>query len=132
MYAGCYELEEISPIDTTKATTLQGYVNRCYKLKTLPLLNCGNIKLADICDYCSSLENIEGFTDLGKGFNAYNIGHLRLNNSPLLTHQSCLNIFNTIYSLNGTTGIIYLHNDVKANLSEEDIAIATNKGWAIQ
>ena len=79
----------------------------------------------------SSLKNIGGFTNLGKG----RVGNLelRLNYQKQLTEESVINIGNTIYP-NDTeyTRRIRLYSQVRDTLDDTTIALFTNKGWTIQ
>lgn len=105
----------------------------CENLTTITGLQCGNVKSTSVGSTfsgCSKLTNIDGLFNLGESFTGTTT--ISLANSPLLTRESCLNIFNTIYDFigNGSTyrPTLDLHQDVLAQLSEEDIAIATAKG----
>lgn len=74
---------------------------------------------------CNSLTNIIGTitgikNDLYMGF------------SSNLTRESLLVIINGLADLSGTTGkTLTLHATAKARMTEEDIAIATAKGWNV-
>lgn len=84
---------------------------------------------------------IGGFIDLGKGFlqNGTASNHLMYFNNEMqnLTKESLLNIFNGLYDLNllGFTFVnqptIKLGAKNFARLTDEDIKIATNKGWTV-
>lgn len=69
-----------------------------------------------------SLENIVGFPKIYISFS--------LSNSPHLTHDSLLVVLNTLPTVD-TAQTLTLHANSKSLLSEEDIAIATEKGWTI-
>ena len=81
----------------------------------------------------SNLKNISGFNNLGKGFYGYQ--YVKMNYLYNLTRESVINIFNGLYDMNQNpnvqTSTIILDSNSKALLSDEDIAIATNKGWVI-
>ena len=84
---------------------------------------------------------IGGFIDLGKGFlqNGRAENHLMYFDSYMqnLTKESLLNIFNGLYDLNllGFTFVnqptIKLGAQNFSRLTEEDIKIATDKGWIV-
>ena len=108
---------------------IKGAVNGMYyaftgsNIKSLGILN-----VADYTDFsnafrmCSDLEELGGFVGLAQD--------LDLSYSPLLTRQSCLNVFNNAGTI--TTGkTITLHTDVYNLLSEDDKKIAIDKGWTI-
>lgn len=102
---------------------------------------------------CSSLQStpyngvhnkttyIGGFIDLGKGFlqNGTANNHLMWfdNYMQNLSHESLLNIFNELYDLNLHDFKFINQPTIKlgaknfARLTDEDIKIATNKGWIV-
>ena len=57
-----------------------------------------------------------------------------LDKMPNLTKESLLNVLNGLYdraSAGYSTLTLKLHNNHKALLSDNELAIATNKGWII-
>ena len=89
-----------------------------------------------LSDKCPSIKNLGGFINYGMKSNATSItssnaGLLPCNN---LTHTSLMNIINNLYD-RATAGYsvltIKFHPDALARLSDDDIAIATSKGWTI-
>lgn len=82
----------------------------------------------------SNLVNIDGLFDLGEGFTANRT--IPLTTCNKLTRESCINIFNTIYDFIGNNsnirGTLDFSPTTLTLLSEEDIAIATAKGWTIK
>ena len=96
-------------------------------------------------DKQTALENLYFGLNLGKAYTKtsanYSSYSVYLKNSPLLTVESVLFMFNRIYDLNLTYNVvgggklytqkIELHSDVLAKLTPEEIAIATNKGWTV-
>lgn len=105
----------------------------CVALENLYLGNidfsaAGN--LAAVLNRCKNLRNFSGLKNV-KSF-------YYLDSSPLLTHESALNCIAGLYDLTeGGTVTDYrpqtlrFHEDVKAQLTEEEIAEATAKGWNI-
>lgn len=81
----------------------------------------------------SNLKNISGFNNFGMGFT--NGQFVRMGDLYNLTKESVINIFNGLYDMNQNpnvqTSTIILDGNIKALLSDADIAIATNKGWVI-
>ena len=127
---------------------------------TLTLLNTQNLKTCytPTCEininrfYAGSLKNVPmngvennaeyfgGFIDLGKGLkqNGSAINHtMTFYNNSKATRESILNIFNDLYDLNllGFTFVnkptIKLGPTVWNRVTEEDIKIATDKGWTV-
>lgn len=109
--------------------TIKGVVNDINhafagsNIKSLGILNVeSNTDFSNTFYECSDLEELGGFVGLAQG--------LDLSYSPLLTRQSCLNVFNNAGTI--TTGkTITLHTNVYNLLSEDDKKIAIDKGWTI-
>lgn len=132
----CTALEEVHFNGMKFNESLNGMFYACENLTTITGLQCGNVKsllTTNTFFNCTKLENIDGLFNLGESFTSSPT--INLYHSPL-TRESCLNIFNTIYDFIGNgskyRATLDLHQDVLAQLSEEDIAIATAKGWTIK
>ena len=132
LFYQCYALEEVHFNGMKFNESLNGMFYSCENLTTITGLQCGNVKSTNITNAffgCSKLKNIDGLFNLGESFTGS--ATINLYHSPL-TRESCLNIFNTIYDFIGNgskyRATLDLHQDVLAQLSEEDIAIATAKG----
>lgn len=128
----CTALEEVHFNGMKFNESLNGMFYACENLTTITGLQCGNVKsllTTNTFFNCTKLENIDGLFNLGESFTSSPT--INLYHSPL-TRESCLNIFNTIYDFIGNgskyRATLDLHQDVLAQLSEEDIAIATAKG----
>ena len=83
----------------------------------------------------SVLTQIGGFRNLGKASSVSNTnGNYFMIMAPNLNYQSVLNVLNGLYD-RASAGLsvltLKLHANHLAMLSEDDIAIATNKGWTI-
>lgn len=136
MFQYCVALS-IPQYDTTNVTNFYNMF-RYSKIVTVPLLEAGNVtNVGNMFGGVNTVKNLGGFKDLGKSFK----GSSRINhginiseaNVPL-TRESCLNLFNSVYDMNLTSvtdANFTLASNVKALLSDEDIAIATNKGWTV-
>lgn len=139
MFANCINLTEVLEIDTKKAKNIQGMFASCKKLKTLPLLEAGTVRFDnDAFLYCEELENFGGLKDIGKVTN-YNwaTGH-RLNFAycTKLTKESLMNIINNLYDRYTAYGpnsgrYLVLSYRSREKLTDEEIAIAINKGWTV-
>lgn len=148
MFKGCTNLMDITPIqgideEVTIQTTslfegcsslinapeLNFSIGRCWymfsgceNLQSIPKYKLkGDFNMTFM--YCYSLTDIGGFEGLSDSID--------LEYSPLLTRDSCLNIFNYAATTK-TVQRIFLHSEAYARLTEEDIAIAVNKGWTVQ
>lgn len=86
---------------------------------------------------CPLLENLTFGTGLGEGYSstlsANNVqASLNLSASSVLTKTSVLDVFNKVADITGkNTQKITLHADVKAQLTDEEIAIVTSKNWTV-
>ena len=105
----------------------------CSGLTTLELSNFNTSAVTTmdrIFENCTQLTNLQ-LNDLGHNTNCKS---LLLRNSSNLTRESCLFLFEHAFD-RATAGYptftITLHADAKARLSEEDIAIATAKGFTV-
>ena len=145
MFFNCNSLVRGIELDTSNVKSAKNMYASCTSLKSLPLYDFGNVTSLDTISLpsflyqCYYIEDIGGFKDLGKSFDYNNeyTGDLNLNltHSRFITRQSFLNIFNNLYDV-GThpTNVqfrILIEDDCRSRLTNEDIAIATNKGWIV-
>ena len=158
MFNNCLKLETIPLLDTSNVTNMYSMFGSCSRLKTIPPLNTSKVtNMSYMFYYCSSLEtiplldfssvtnidnlfgysNITTLTDLG-GFKNLKIdwgSNYGLALLPNLTYQSIMNVINNLYDFraNGetTTRTLKINSNTYALLSEEDIAVASAKGWTI-
>ena len=134
MFQNCSSLQSIPLLDTSNVTNVQNMIRYCNKLQSIPLLDFGSVTVISYFCYGenTTLTDLGGFKNLKVDWKD-NYGLYKL---PNLTYQSVMNVINNLYDFrtNGdtsTTRTIALHPKSKALLSDEDIAIATNKGWTI-
>jgi uncharacterized protein YjbI with pentapeptide repeats len=139
------DLRELQvPITTVKI--LSSYMPSLiyFDISNIPLNNIKNIsRLDDLWNSSgSNLEEVYYGENLGESIEGTSVMTLTsLKNCKKLKKECVIDLFNKLYDLNvkydvanGGTLIshkIQLHTDVKAQLTEEDLAIATNKGWTI-
>ena len=147
MFYNCQSLKEIPQYDTKKFTTCSSIFYNCISLETIPKLDLSScMSLGSNSFYnCSKLTNLGGFINLGKGYtkktNNYSAYILDLSYCVELTHDSLMNVINNLYDLNLTYNVagggklytqsLALGRTNLAKLTEEEIAIATSKGWNI-
>lgn len=132
------KLRVFPSIDTSNAVDMHNMFVYCTALDSVGLLECSKVdNINGIFKYCNNLKHLGGFTNLGRNLNG-SIGSaadavLDIRWANQLTTTSVLNVFNTIANVSTVKKCtIWLHPDVLNKLSADDIAIATNKGWAIQ
>lgn len=113
------------------AGNLNGMFQYCYKLKTIE-----GIQIADdgstvmgtsIFTECRELENVTFYGMIGGGH------ALSFKYSPLLSHDSIMNVLNALKDLNGEgkTQTLTLGETNLAKLTDGEKSIATEKGWSL-
>ena len=142
----CQGLTDIPSLNTSKVKDMRQICIGCTLLKNVGLLDASSVNLMFNPFYrCSSLENFEGFKDLGKGYTQktanYSSYSCNVSTITTLTHDSLMNIINNLYDLNLTYGVanggtlytqqLVLGSTNLAKLTADEIAIATNKGWSV-
>jgi hypothetical protein len=135
LFYNCSNLEIVPELNTTNVTNVNSAFYNCSKLVSIPLLDFGNV--TSISQFFGTNNNFT-ITDLG-GFKNLKIDwndNYGLADLQKLTYQSVINILNNLYDFRGngdttTTRTIKFSAKSKGLLSDEDIAIATNKGWII-
>lgn len=142
MFAGCSSLKQIPLLNTKSCTNINGMFEGCTSLETVPILDASNVgDISKIFKDCPSLVMLGGLKNLGMDYSSAYYIHankreytLDLSYSPLLTHDSLMNIINNLYDIK-SKGVkpqtLQLGDTNKAKLTVEEIAIATNKGWNV-
>lgn len=133
IFRACVNLKYISKLNTENVVDLCYAFRSCYALESLPLLDCSNVEILQYTfENCNNLVDIGGFFNLGK------YRQLVLNRDfdscYNISAQSLKNIINNLYNRNdvGYPDLtIKFERTVFNRLSDEDIAIATNKGWIL-
>ena len=132
MFSYCETLQSIPTLNTSNVTNMSCMFYACTKLQSLPLLDCGNITSMNVFwgyGDIYTLTNIGGFKDLKISITSY-----FLDKTPNLTTDSLMNVINNLYDLtaNGLSGQSLKFGSTNLNkLTEEQIAVATNKGWTL-
>lgn len=139
---------DLRTFNISKVKIISQFVASCSSLVTLNLdgWDASEINTANNCyNNCNSLTNLTFMNNFGKGFtikqNNYIVYKINLSYSTKLTHESLMDVINKLYDLNLTYdvangGTLYtqqlvLGADNIAKLTENEIAIATNKGWVV-
>lgn len=128
MFSYCKALTSIKgEINSSSNTNFQYIFYNCNNLRTIPALDCtSNTSTSSSYNSpvgnCTSLRTFGGLIGMNKSF--YCSG------SDVLSYESLLNVLNGL--ADGVSGQTLTLNEVLVNLlSDEDIAIATNKGWSV-
>ena len=140
MFSGCSSITEIPELDTSNVISMWYMFFKCTSLTTVPMLDASKIiNVYNMFNNCSSLVTLGGLKNLGMSYPTNWIENvseatLNLSDSPLLTHDSLMNVINNLYNIK-SKGVkpqtLQLGNTNKAKLTAEEIAIATNKGWNV-
>lgn len=140
MFQNCQSLISIPQLDTSKVTTINWAFAYCLSLTTIPQLDTSSVIVVNgMFVRCYALTTLGGFKDLGKAYSTtqsanYSNYTLDLSESNNLTHDSLMNVINNLYDI-ASIGVqpqkLVLGSRNLAKLTEEEIAIATNKGWNV-
>ena len=159
MFYDCKELANIPLFDTSKVTDMSYFLYNTYKIRAIPQLDTSSVTNMNSMFYssyivtipeldCSSvttfqnmfnssgndkLVNVGGFKNLGMQ-STCTPGSYFMRYSQYLTHESMLNIVNGLYdraSAGYSVVKLTFHANALALLSDEEKAIATNKGWTL-
>lgn len=123
MFNNCTAIASIS-ITTPKMEICNAMFNQCLALETLSEIDCTNVVSADnILDGCVSLKNFGGFKNLKISID--------ISDCSSLTRESCINILSKLYDVKsiGETRTLKVHQNFITLLTEDDKAIAIEKGW---
>ena len=133
MFQYCTSLTTVSQMDTSSVTEMGRMFTSCESLTSIPLLDCSSITNATAPFVFSS--NLYNLTDLGGFKNLkvnWSIGFLNM--IANLTVESLMNVINNLYDLtaNGLSGKTLNFGTHNLNkLTDEQIAVAINKGWTL-
>ena len=139
---------DLTNFDTSSLENLSGSFRNCSKLTSLDISTWDLSKINVISSMFSSdskLTNLKFGKNLGKGYNRnysnYSSFTLDLSSCKLLTHESLMSVIDGLYDLNikynvANGGTLYTQKLVLgstnlAKLTEEEKAIASNKGWVL-
>lgn len=149
MFSGCVNLIQVPLIDTSSVVHFDDMFYNCSSLTVVPQFNTANLYSANLMfggcsklvkipllDFtkaeqlrsmllaCSELVKLGGFSNLSV--------NLDLSSSRKLTAESIMNVINQAKDLSGTgNATLTLGTTNIAKLTEEQIAIATSKGWTL-
>lgn len=122
MFSECHELIVVSELDTSHVTNMRSMFYNCSVLTTIPALNASNVtEMYGIFLSCPKLNSIGlyGFT------RTIDISQTALEHDAIVAF---LNQAGTAYNSSQT---IIMGSAKLALLSDEEKAIATNKGWTL-
>lgn len=126
MFYNCTSLTTIPQFDTSNLYSAQLMFGGCSKLVKIPLLDFTKAEqLRSMLLGCSELTDLKGFTNLAV--------NLDLSSSRKLTADSIMSVINEAKDLSetGGTATLTLGSTNIEKLTEEQIAIASFKGWTL-
>ena len=124
MFHLCSKLTSVPSLNTRKVTNVKEMFYICRALESVGLLDLSNATNTIYMFYdCSNLTTLDGLTGLKD--------NLYLNLSPLLTHDSLLNVINEAADVTANPKTLTLGATNLAKLTDQEKAIATSKGWTL-
>lgn len=123
MFNSCYKLTTVPRFDTSKVKNMESMFSSCSKLTTVPQFDTSNVtNMSDMFSYCSNLEAIHMIN-----INA----NLNISASTKFTREALLEIIGNLKAKTSGTKTLTMGSTNLAKLTDEDKAIATNKGWTL-
>ena len=132
MFHNCSSLTSIPQLDTSNVTNMDSMFYACSNLQSIPLLDCSSVTTESAplgWSNLSKLTDIGGFKDLKVNWSSNFLDRV-----PNATVESLMNVINNLYDLtaNGLSGKTLKFGTTNLNkLTDEQKAVATNKGWTL-
>ena len=122
MFYNCSRLRSVPSFDTSKVTNMSSMFESCLSLTSVPSFDTSNVTDMNSMFYnCRSLKTIH----------MKNIGvNLDIHYSTEFTREALLEIIGNLKTVTSTK-TLKMGSTNLAKLTEEDKAIATNKGWTL-
>ena len=132
---------DISGLNTSNVTDISQLFNKTVDIEAINMSGCDLGKVVNVSGLFSDNSGLTSLifgVDLGKGYSTSateNYSNYKLDlHVTALNHDSLMSVINNLYDI-ATAGVqpqqLVLGNTLKAKLSAEEIAIATNKGWTV-
>lgn len=126
MFRGCSSLTSIPDLDTKNVTDATLLFDSCRSLTVAPTLNTRNISSMDNIfrnsNNISVFKLISTITWAGCNFSI---------SSCSFTRETIVELFNSLPTINASKTITLTGNPGVSDLTDEDKAIATSKGWTL-
>ena len=131
MFNSCSSLTSlgVSQFDTSNVTDMSNMFSNCSSLASLDL---SSFDTSNVTGMSSMFQDCRKLSDVTWGNNwASNTSITSFDISDsLISHDSCLDLFNKLATRDNSP-TLKLRYTTKLHMSEEEIAIATNKGWTV-
>lgn len=125
MFTGCKSITSIPLLNTSNVVDMSGMFSNCRLLTSIPQLDTSSVTNMSSMFYdCRSLTTLGGFIGLKV--------NLSLSSCPKLTHDSLMNVINEAADVTASPKTMTLGSDNLNKLTDEEKAIATNKGWTLK
>lgn len=122
LFNGCNNLTTVPLLDISKIASTASMFRFCYKLTTIPALDASNvISTTSMFQGCSNLKSIL-MTNIG--------ANLDISVSTKFERTDLVTILNNLKTVTETKTLTMGATNL-AKLTDEDKAIATNKGWTL-
>ena len=122
MFNGCSSLTTIPQLDTSKVTTMNSMFYRCSLLTSIPQLDTSKVtNMGSMFNGCSQLKSIL-MTGMTTDFN--------ISVSTKFETSDLVTILNNLATVTSTKTLTMGATNL-AKLTDEEKAIATNKGWTL-
>lgn len=129
MFSGCENLRSVPYMDTSKGYCFSNMFEACLRLVRVPDLDVSNATdVVGMFDGCNILEYLDD-NPLLKNKAWQFKDNISFGYSPL-NRDSILKVFNGLQVVQGKT--ITISSKTNEYISDEDKAIATNKGWNVE
>ena len=123
MFYDCRNLTTVPLFDTKNVTNMKNMFYSCSNLTTVPLFDTSNVtNMSSMFKGCSSLEAIHMIN-----INA----NLDISASTKFTREALLEIIGNLKAQTSGSKKLTMGSTNLAKLTDEDKAIATNKGWTL-
>ena len=124
-FADCYSLKEVNLPSTQNVTSFIDAFKSCFSLERINELDFNSCTDSSVDISCNKLINIGSIKNIKMNFN--------VSGSPCLHKETLLRILNALYdySTSEATYTLALGTANLSKLTDEEIAIATNKGWNV-
>lgn len=149
MFSNCSRLSDVPQLDTSNVTRMDSMFNNCGNITSLPLLNTSKVtsmhymlggcqRLTEIpafdCANCTDDSALKGFMLYAYAVTAIHLRNIKVRldiSSPRnLTREAIVEVLNNLATVTSTKTLTMGETNL-AKLTDEDKAIATNKGWTL-
>ena len=147
MFYGCYNLKTVPLFDTSKVMSMGSMFDGCSSLTTVPLFDTSNVNdMNGMFSNCSSLTTVPQFNLFNaiymdfmfvgcpnlEEIHMININaNLSISASTKFTREALLEIIGNLKAQTSGSKKLTMGSTNLAKLTDEDKAIATNKGWTL-